>query len=272
MVKLEANLFRGTKISGKYGNRYFKKGSSLIQRIKRQIYLSSREISNVKLLYFYYNFNFDKSIFRLDLNRTINVTFSMHNNQSSLSTVQAYKIHEYFSSFPFTFLSAPSDVLYIYIYSVIAKRRSCFHPFSLSLSLKCPPRIASLYRFVRNRDKSVLFDRRAKSHPTFIIIRIPSPRSDSRRFRETTDASSGRNKTGDPWHDATIWFMWPGTNVFDVSREMESKWMGRDVGEVWFRCYWSLSLFLFENEAIMESGIFRDFSLTFDVPKCTNRK
>lgn len=71
----------------------------------------------MKLLYFYYNFNFDKSIFRLDLNRTINVTFSMHNNQSSLSTVQAYKIHDsYFSSFPFTFLSAPSDVLYIYIY------------------------------------------------------------------------------------------------------------------------------------------------------------
>lgn len=34
----------------------------------------------------------------------------------------------------------------------------------------------------------------------------------------------------------------------------------------------SLSLFLFENEAIMESGIFRDFSLTFDVPNCRNRK
>lgn len=196
MVKLEANLFRGTKISGKYGNRYFKKGSSLIQRIKRQIYLSSREISNVKHLYFYYNFNFDKSIFRLDLNRTINVTFSMHNNQSSLSTVQAYKIHEYFSSFPFTFLSAPSDALYIYILGD-CKTSLVLSPL-LSLSLKCPPRIASLYRFVRNRDKSVLFDRRAKSHPTFIIIRIPSPRSDSRRFRETTDASSGRNKTGDP--------------------------------------------------------------------------
>ena len=167
---------------------------------------------------------------------------------------------------------------YIYIYALgDCKTSLVLSPLlslSLSLSLKCPPRIASLYRFVRNRDKSVLFDRRAKSHPTFIIIRIPSPRSDSRRFRETTDASSGRNKTGDPWHDATIWFMWPGTNVFDVSREMESKWMGRDVGEVWFRCYWSLSFsfFLFENEAIMESGIFRDFSLTFDVPKCTNRK
>lgn len=82
--------------------------------------------------------------------------------------MQAYKIHEYFSSFRFTFLSAPSNSLYIYVYSVIAKRRSCFQPFSLSLSY--PPRIASLYRFVRNRDKSVLFDRRAKSHPTFIII------------------------------------------------------------------------------------------------------
>lgn len=135
MVKLEANLFRGTKISGKYGNRYFKKGSSLIQRIKRQIYLSSREISNVKHLYFYYNFNFDKSIFRLDLNRTINVTFSMHNNQSSLSTVQAYKIHEYFSSFPFTFLSAPSDVLYIYIYILSDCKTSLMLSPLLSLSL-----------------------------------------------------------------------------------------------------------------------------------------
>lgn len=84
--------------------------------------------------------------------------------------MQVYKIHEYFLSFRFTFLSAPSNSLYIYVYSVIAKRRSCFQPFSLSLSLSYPPRIASLYRFVHNRDKSVLFDRRAKSHPTFIII------------------------------------------------------------------------------------------------------
>lgn len=58
---------------------------------------------------------------------------------------------------------------------ILGDCKTCFHPFSLSLSLSYPPRIASVYRFVRNRDKSVLFDRRAKSPPpTFIIIRIPS--------------------------------------------------------------------------------------------------
>lgn len=86
--------------------------------------------------------------------------------------MQAYKIHEYFSSFRFTFLSAPSNSLYIYICILGDCKTSLVLStlLSLSLSLSYPPRIASLYRFVRNRDKSVLFDRRAKSHPTFIII------------------------------------------------------------------------------------------------------
>lgn len=79
---------------------------------------------------------------------------------------RACKIHEYFSSFRFTFLSAPPYIL------GDCKTSLVLSPL-LSLSLSHIPH--ALHRFVRNRDKSVLFDRRAKSPPpTFIIIRIPS--------------------------------------------------------------------------------------------------
>lgn len=82
------------------------------------------------------------------------------------------------------------------IYLAIAKRRSCFHPFSLSLSLSYPPRIASLCpqsrqkRFVRSPRK-IAFPHVYYNTHSF--------------FRGTTDASSGRNKTGD--RGVTIWFM-----------------------------------------------------------------
>lgn len=102
---------------------------------------------------------------------------------------RACKIHEYFSSFRFTFLSAPPYIL------GDCKTSLVLSPL-LSLSLSYPPRIASLCpqsrqkRFVRSPRKI------ASPHVYYNTHSF---------FRGTTDASSGRNKTGD--RGVTIWFM-----------------------------------------------------------------
>lgn len=129
----------------------------------------------------------------------------MYNNQFSLSIVRILficKLTKFTSIFRvfdlLFFLRHQTAYIYIYVYSVIAKRRSCFQPFSLSLSLISPTHCIAVPLCPQSRQKRFVRSPRKIPPHVYYNIRIPSPRSASRRFRETTDASSGRNKTGDP--------------------------------------------------------------------------
>lgn len=154
----------------------------------------------------------------------------MYNNQFSLSIVRILficKLTKFTSIFRvfdlLFFLRHQTAYIYICILGDCKTSLVLSTLLSLSLSLISPTHCIAVPLCPQSRQKRFVRSPRKIPPHVYYNIRIPSPRSASRRFRETTDASSGRNKTGDPWHDAAIWFMWSGASVFDVSGEVESK-------------------------------------------------